>query len=281
MQTFLNGRLVPAEQAVVPITDRGFLYGDGLFETMRVLSSTPLWWSRHLARLQRSAETLRLKLPWPETELRRFAAELIAQNALPDCILRLTVSRGSGARGYSIQGADSPTVAMTLHPLRPTPAFVRLATATVRVPAHDPLSAIKTANKLPQILARAEAEERGADEALLLNIDGDVAEASSSNVFWIRNGTVCTPPVSAGALAGVTRDVVIELCRARQISVAEESIGRPALLGMDGIFLTNSGQGIVPVAEIDAQKVQSSPIVTQLQKWLSAAEMTESQSPSA
>ena len=149
------------------------------------------------------------------------------------------------------------------------------------MPAHDPLSAIKTANKLPQILARAEAEERGADEALLLNIDGDVAEASSSNVFWIRNGTVGTPPVSAGALAGVTRDVMIELCRARQIPVAEESIARSTLLGMDGIFLTNSGQGIVPVAEIDAQKVKSSPMVPQLQEWLSAAEMTESESPSA
>lgn len=281
MQTFLNGRIVPAEQAVVPITDRGFLYGDGLFETMRVLNSTPLWWSRHLARLQRGAETLRLDLPWTETELRRFAADLIAKNALPDCILRLTVSRGSGARGYSIQGADSPTVVMTLHPLRAAPAFVRLATATIRVPAHDPLSAIKTANKLPQILARAEAEERSADEALLLNIDGDVAEASSSNLFWIRNGTVGTPPVSAGALAGVTRDVVIELCRAHQIPVVEESIARSALFAMDGVFLTNSGQGIVPVAEIDAQKVQSSPIGTQLQEWLSAAEMTESQSPSA
>lgn len=277
MQTFLNGRIVPAEQAVVPITDRGFLYGDGLFETMRVLNSTPLWWNRHLARLERGAETLRLKLPWPGTELRRFAIELISANALPDCILRLTVSRGSGARGYSIQGADSPTVVMTLHPLRPAPACIRLATATLRVPAHDPLGAIKTANKLPQILARAEAEERGADEALLLNVEGDVAEAASSNVFWIRNGTVCTPPVSAGALAGVTRDVVLELCRAHQVPTAEESIARAALFSMDGVFLTNSGQGIVPVAEIDAQKVKSPPLVARLQEWLSAAETAEAQ----
>lgn len=281
MQTFLNGRFIPEAEAVVPITDRGFLYGDGLFETIRVQNSTPLWWSRHLARFQRGAETLRLKLPWTDTELRRFAAELITKNALPNCILRLTVSRGNGARGYSIQGANSPTVVMTLHPLRPAPASIRLATATIRVPAHDPLSAIKTANKLPQILARAEAEERGADEALLLNVEGEVAEASSSNVFWIRNGTVGTPPVSAGALAGVMRDVVIELCRAHQIPVVEESIARSALLGMDAVFLTNSGQGIVPVAEIDAQKLQSSPMVTQLQGWLSAAEMTEGESPSA
>jgi len=281
VKTFLNGRFIPEAEAVVPITDRGFLYGDGLFETIRVQNSTPLWWSRHLARFQRGTELLRLKLPWPGTELHRFARELIATNALPDCILRLTVSRGSGARGYSIQGAASPTVAMTLHPLRPPPPSVRLATATIRVPAHDPLSAIKTANKLPQILARAEAEERGADEALLLNVEGDVAEAASSNVFWIRNGAVCTPPVSAGALAGVTREVVLELCRAHEVTTAEESIARSALFSTDAVFLTNGSQGIVPVAEIDAQRVKSSPLVAQLQEWLSAAEMAESQSPSA
>lgn len=281
MQTFLNGRFIPEAEAVVPITDRGFLYGDGLFETIRVRHNTPLWWSRHVARLHRGAELLRLKLPWSGTELRQFAIELIAKNALPDCILRLTVSRGSGARGYSIQGADPPTVAMTLHPLRPAPTSVRLATATIRVPAHDPLGAIKTANKLPQILARAEAEERGADEALLLNVEGDVAEAASSNVFWIRNGTACTPPISAGALAGVTREVVLELCRAHEVPTAEESIARSALFSMDTVFLTNSSQGIVPVAEIDAQKLKSSPLVARLQEWLSAAERTESQSPSA
>lgn len=279
MIAFLNGRFIPEAEAVVPITDRGFLYGDGLFETIRVQNSTPLWWSRHLARFQRGTELLRLKLPWPGMEFHRFALELIARNALPEGVLRLAVSRGSGARGYSIQGAESPTVAMTLHPLRPVPASIRLATATLRVPAHDPLSAIKTANKLLQILARAEAEERGADEALLLNVEGDVAEASSSNIFWLRNGTICVPPISAGALAGITREVVLELCRAYQISVVEELIARSALFSTEAVFLTNSGQGIVPVTEIDAQKLKSSPLVTRLQEWFSAAERAEAQSP--
>lgn len=277
MQTFLNGRFIPEAEAVVPITDRGFLYGDGLFETIRVLNGTPLWWGRHLVRLQRGAELLRLKLPWTGTELRQFASDLISRNTLTNCILRIAVSRGSGARGYSIQGANTPTVAMTLHPLRPPPASVRLATATIRVPVRDPLSPIKTANKLPQVLARAEAEERGADEALLLNVEGDVAEAASSNVFWIRNSTVCTPPICAGALAGVTRDIVLELCRAHQVPTAEESIARSALFGMDAVFLTNSGQGIVPVTEIDAQKLKSTPLVAQLQEWLSTAENAEAQ----
>ncbi len=275
MTVFLNGRFIPEAEAVVPISDRGFLYGDGLFETLRVSRSRPLWWTRHAARLQSGAEFLRIALPWSGEELRRFASELIEKNALPECLLRVTVSRGSGARGYSIKGANTPTLALTLHPVPAPPASIRMATATIRVAAHDPLAAIKSANKLTQILARAEAEERSADEALLLNIEGDVAEAASSNVFWITNGTVATPPVRDGALAGVTRDVVLELCRAHQVPTLEQQIPRAQLLGMDGVFLTNSATGIVPVSELDAQKLRQSPLVRELQQWYQEALIAE------
>jgi branched-chain amino acid aminotransferase len=275
MTVFLNGRFIPEAEAVVPISDRGFLYGDGLFETLRVSRSAPLWWTRHAARLQSGAELLRIALPWSCDELRRFASELIEKNALPECLLRITVSRGSGARGYSIRGADKPSLALTLHPLPAPPASVRMATATIRVAAHDPLAAIKSANKLAQILARAEAEERGADEALLLNLDGDVAEAASSNVFWITSGTVATPPLRNGALGGVTRDVVLELCRTHQVPTLEQPIARAQLLGMDGAFLTNSATGIVPVSELDAQKLNESPLVTKLQQWYREALIAE------
>lgn len=274
MQAFLNGRFVPEEHAVVPITDRGFLYGDGLFETIAVRNGIPLWWSRHLTRLQRGAELLRLTLPWPIDELHQAALELIRTNAMPEGTLRLAVSRGSGTRGYSIQGASSPTVAMSLHALLPPPASIRLATATLRVHAHDPLSAIKSANKLMQILARAEAEEGGADEALLLNTEGEVAEAASSNLFWIAQGTVETAPISAGALPGVTRAVVLELCRAHQVPTRERLIARAELFAMDGVFATNSSQGIVPVSAIDAQQLKRSPLVEQLQRWLAEADST-------
>jgi len=267
MTVFLNGRFMPEAEAVVPISDRGFLYGDGLFETLRVSRSSPLWWSRHAARLQSGAELLRITLPWPCDELRRFALELIEKNALPECLLRIAVSRGSGVRGYSIQGANTPTLALTLHPLPTPPASVRLVTATIRVAANDPLAAIKSANKLAQILARTEAEERGADEALLLNLEGDVAEAASSNVFWITNGTVATPPLRNGVLGGVTRDVVLELCRKHQVRISEQPISRAELLRTDGVFLTNSATGIVPVSELDAQKLNQSPLVRELQQW--------------
>lgn len=275
MIAFLNGRFVPEAEAVVPITDRGFLYGDGLFETLRVSQGCPLWWKLHVERLQRGAELLRIALPISAADLRQAAIELVRRNAMPEAILRITISRGSGARGYSTKGASQPTFALTLHLRSASPASIRLATATIRVPAHDPLSAVKSANKLAQILASAEAEERGADEALLLNLDGDVAEASSSNVFWIERGEVFTPPVSDGALPGVIRTAIIDLCRKRGVAVAERSIARSAMLGSEAVFLTNSTAGIVPVAEIDAQKLNCSPLVGTLQGWLGEAELVE------
>jgi branched-chain amino acid aminotransferase len=278
MIAFLNGRYVPETEAFVPITDRGFLYGDGVFETLRVSRGCPLWWSLHMGRLQRGAEVLRITLPLSVEELRHTAIELIRRNAMPEAILRITISRGIGTRGYSTKGASQPTLALTLHPLSAPPASICLATATIRVPAHDPLSAVKSANKLAQILARAEAEERGADEALLLNVEGDVAEASSSNIFWIERGEVCTPPVSDGALPGVIRAVIINLCQSHNIVAAERSVARAALLRAEAVFLTNSTAGILPVAEIDAQKLNSSPLIGTLQGWLSEAETAEAMS---
>ena len=136
---------------------------------------------------------------------------------MPEALLRLTLSRGVGKRGYSPQGADHPTLVISLHPApdadgQPPPAW-RVITASSRLPANEALAEFKTCNKLPQILARAEADAAGADEALLLNTNGEVIEASSSNLFWIQNEAICTPSLPSGILAGVTRLVVLGLCR--------------------------------------------------------------------
>lgn len=279
MQAFLNGRFVPEAQAVVPISDRGFLYGDGLFETIRVGHGRPLWWTRHVDRLQRGAAFLNLALPWPPEKLQEFAAKLIQQNALPESVLRITLTRGSGSRGYSTKDASSPTLAMTLHPLPPTVSSLRLVTGLLRVTANHPLAALKTANKLLQVLARAEAEHRGADEALLLNTEGNVAEAAASNVFWLENGAVCTPPVSDGALAGVAREVVLEICRARNILAREPHLKPDGLLRVDGVFLTNSVAGIVPVSQLDGVSLNQSPFVAELQQWYEQAAIGEGEAP--
>jgi branched-chain amino acid aminotransferase len=272
MTAFLNGRFLPEAQAVVPISDRGLLYGDGLFETVRVSRGCPLWWSRHLGRLQRGAEFLKLTLPWSADELLKFAGMLIDQNSLPESVLRVTLTRGSGSRGYSPKDANNPTLAMTLHPLPPVASSLRLVTASLRVPANCPLAGFKTASKLVQVLARAEAEARGADEALLLNTDGHVAEATASNVFWLVDGAVCTPPVSDGALAGIAREVLLQTCQARNIPARELHLKPDGLFQADGVFLTNSVAGIVPVSELDGIALVRSPFVSELQTLLKSAQ---------
>jgi branched-subunit amino acid aminotransferase/4-amino-4-deoxychorismate lyase len=189
MVVFLNGPFLPEAEAVVPVSDRGFLLGDGLFETVRVAKGRPFRFAQHLERLSRGADFLKIKLPFTPKELQQFSAQLIERNALPESVLRLTLTRGVGSRGYSIAGADRPTLAMTLHSLPPVnpdePLMWRLVTSTFRIPAGDALATFKTTSKVLNVLARVEAEERGADEALLLNTNGEVAETAGGNFFWV------------------------------------------------------------------------------------------------
>lgn len=272
MQVFLNGRFIPEAQAVVPISDRGFLYGDGLFETIRVSGNRAIWWTRHLERLQQGAAFLNLALPWPAEKLHEFAITLIRQNGMADAVLRVALTRGSGSRGYSPKDANNPTLAMTLRPLPPVASSLRLVTASLRVPANCPLAGFKTANKLLQVMARAEAEARGADEAIFLNTDGHVAEAAASNVFWLVDGAVCTPPVADGALAGIAREVLLQTCQARNIPARELHLKPDGLFQADGVFLTNSVAGIVPVSELDGIALVRSPFISELQALLKSAQ---------
>ncbi len=268
MLVFLNGRFVPEEQAVVSVFDRAFLYGDGLFETLRVLNGKLFRGEQHFERLQRGAAFLGIRVPFSADELARFARELVEQNRLPDAFLRLTLSRGVGPRGYSPKGADKPTLVITLHPApawnSPEPPRWKLITASARLPAGEPLAQFKTCNKLAQILARAEADAADADEALLLNTDGFVAEASSSNFFWVEQDVVCTPPLASGILAGVTRAVVREVCRALHVHTRESQPRPQDLLQADGLFLSLSTLGVVEAGKLDGQCLRRSPLVQEL-----------------
>ena len=266
---FLNGRLVPEEQAVVSVFDRGFLYGDGLFETVRVYRGKPFRWEQHCERLQRGADFLKIKLPFPLEVLRGFADELIAQNKMPDALLRVTLSRGIGVRGYSPKGAESPTVVMSLHAPpahRSSPPRWKLITSSHRLPANEPLAQFKTCNKLAQILARAEADAAGVDEALLLNTDGFVVEGASSNLFWIEGDTICTPPLTSGILPGVTRGVVLEICDKLGLKMIEANIGADELKSVDGVFVSLSSFGIVEAASLNASALTSSPWIEKIQE---------------
>jgi aminodeoxychorismate lyase len=268
MTSLINGRFVPQEQAVVTITDRSFLYGDGVFETIPVYNGKPFRWAQHLERLTRGADFLKIRLAFAPKELRVLAGELIERNQMPDAVLRLTLSRGPGERGYSPKGADSPVVVMSLYPALPVdpqgPPSWRLKTSSYRLPASDPLSSFKTNNKLLQVLARAEAEAADADDALMLNSNGEVAETSSANLFWIYHDTIYTTPTGRGALPGITRAVVLELCQALGLPSNKRVIKPESLRKSEGMFVSLSTLGIVPVSEIDGELMPTSPMVDKI-----------------
>lgn len=264
MLVFLNGQFVPEERAVVSVFDRAYLYGDGLFETICVLNGQPFRWHQHLKRLAQGAAFLKIQLPYPVESLRGFAGELIARNQMADALLRLTLSRGVGPRGFSPKDAGPPSLAMSLHPAPPStgqghPGW-RLIISTIRLPAGEALARFKTCNKLAQILARAEADAAGADEALLLNTDGHVVEASSSNLFWVKEQTVRTPPLASGVLAGVTRAIVFEICRNLGITVQKTSLTPDELGRSDSVFLSLSSMGIIEGCSLDGHVLAQSPL---------------------
>jgi branched-chain amino acid aminotransferase len=268
MLIFLNSKFVPEEKALVSVFDRGFLYGDGLFEAVRILNGEPFRWQQHMQRFWHGANYLKIHPPLSSGEMEKIAEQLIAKNNLRDGLLRLNLSRGIGVRGYSPKDADSPTFVMSVHALpkadAKNPPRWKLITASHRLPADEPLAQFKSSNKLPQILSRAEADDAGADEALLLSTSGRVVEGTTSNLFWIRGKTICTPPLATGILPGVTRATVLEICRALKLQTKEIAPRARDLFSADGAFLSMSSWGIVEVGELDGRKLRRSPLVKKL-----------------
>ena len=271
----LNGQRVPEAEARISIFDRSFLYGDGLFETLRVYRGRPFAWAAHWDRLQAGAARLTLRLPVSADQAWNEALDLLRSNGESEALLRLHVSRGVGRRGYSPTGADQPTWILSTHPAQPQdpaqPTRWRLSTSSWRLPTADPLTSVKSANKLLQVLAKAEAEARDCDEALLLNTNQHVVEGTSSNLFWIDRGVLCTPPLSTGALPGITRAKVLELARELGIATEERKIRSHQLLASDGVFLTLSSLELVPAIRLDGQALPESPLTRQLHEAYQAA----------
>lgn len=270
MDVFLNGQFVTEGHAVVSIDDRGFMYGDGLFETMRVFNGKPFRMAQHLERMVRGADFLRIKLPFTPKELQQFAAQLVEKNQMPDSVLRVTLTRGPGERGYTPKGAETPTMVMTLHPAPPldpnSPPQWSLITSAYRIPASDPLSSFKTTNKLVSIMARTEAVEKGADEALITNTNGEVAETAGANLFWVYNNKICTTPTGRGVLPGLTRAVVLEICQVLALPTNKRVIKPEALKNAEGIFLTQSALGVVTISSLNGEQVPQSPLVEKIHR---------------
>ena len=268
MVVFLNGKFVAEAEAVVPLNDRGFLLGDGLFETMRVANGKTFRCAQHLERLMRGANFLKIRPPYTPKELEKSARQLIETNQMSEAILRVTLTRGAGARGYSPKNAGPPTMALTLQPLPvqnpDEPLQWSLVTSSWRIPASDALASFKTTSKLLNVMARAEAEEKGADEALLLNTNGEVAETAGGNLFWVYQDKICTVPTGRGVLPGITRAVILEICQSLALETNKRVIKAEHLRNACGLFVTNSALGIVPVAAFDGEPVAPSPMVDQI-----------------
>ena len=256
---------MPESRAMVSVFDRSFLFGDGLFETILVRNCCPFRWEQHMVRLQSGADFLKIKLPFRPKQLRKFADGLLRQNRTADALLRVTLSRGVGTRGYSPKDATQPTLVMTTHPAPPVdvhkPEKWKLAISSIRLPAGDTLARFKTNNRLAQVCSRAEAEAANADEALLLDSDGHVIEGATSNLFWVKNGVVYTSPLTAAILPGITRALVLEVCRNLAIKSVEKQITLPQLKAADGVFLSLTSRIIVAAKSIGRQKLKQPPLI--------------------
>lgn len=261
MFVYLNGKFYPEEEAKISVFDRGFIYGDGIFETMRAYAGKIFKLDEHLLRLRHSGDFILLKIPFSDEKLKEVLASTLARNDLKDAILRLTISRGIGERGLGIDSCLDPTIVITTHPLPKLPPGyykegVSIVITKIRRLHPDCLNpAIKGANFLNNILAKAEADKAGALEGVMLNLDGFVTEGSTSNIFVVQEKRIFTPPCEVGILRGVTRDTVIALAKESGCQVFEEPFRKEFLLNADEVFLTNTSYEIMPVVRVDDKTI--------------------------
>jgi branched-chain amino acid aminotransferase len=257
MKVWIDGAVVDGSQARIPVTDHGFLYGDGIFEGIRLYNRRIFRFDDHLARLAVGARCLALTIPGGIEAVRRIVIDTARAHGRDDAYLRLIVSRGEGSLGVDPTTCKDPRIVciadqVRLYPEEKVQSGIALVTSSLRRPAPDVLDPrVKSLNYLNSALAKLEARRQGADEALLLNGAGRVVEASVANVFAVRAGRLLTPPASDGALEGLTRATVLELAGEQRVPAEERSLGRFDLIAAEEVFLTGSGAGIVAVGSLD------------------------------
>ncbi|MFC2019854.1 aminotransferase class IV [Chloroflexota bacterium] len=263
---YLNGSLIPRSRAVVSIFDQGFLYGYGLFETMRAYGGKIFRLERHLERLLASSRVLGLEVGLRGIDLGRAVKETLEANSLGDARLRLTVSRGEMDSFPGPHTAPAPTVLVTARSYTPLPPEIydrgfRAGVSSYRRYSQSSLVGLKSASYLLNVLAKMEAGADGLDEALLLNERGSIAEGSTSNIFLVTAGSgLVTPPVASGLLPGITRQAVMELAGAEGIAVTEDEVGLADLGRFSQAFLTNSVMEIMPLVSVQDRAGKIIPI---------------------
>ncbi len=267
MKIWLNGKIVPEKEAKVSVFDHGLLYGDGIFEAIRSYNGRLFKLKEHLERLYRSAKSIMLKVPLSSNELEEAIIKtLLSNNLLKDAYIRVVVTRGKGDLGLDPAKCPSPTVFIITSKIQLYPqelyekglALVTVATRRNDIEALNP--AIKSLNYLNNILAKIEATNAGALEAIMLNRDGYVVECSADNIFIVKEKTLYAPPVSVGILEGITRNVIIGLAQSFKIPVKENLLTRYDLYNSDEVFLTGTAAEIIPVTRIDGRIIKDGKV---------------------
>jgi len=264
VRVLINGRLIEESEARISAFDRGFLFGDGVFESMRAVGGVVFRIDRHLARLQRSASLVAIDaddLAGDALPLRRQVEELLRVNRLRDARVRVSLTRGPGRPGDYLHAPGPPTILISAAPFRGLdPALrsrgVKIAVATRQgVPGRTLDPAIKTISRLHMVLARREAAARGAHEAVFLDADGNLTEGTASNLFLVCGGVIRTAPVPSGALPGITREAILELARREAMTVSEATMPLSALTDADEAFLSNTSWEVLPVIAVDDRAI--------------------------
>jgi len=260
LKVYLDGRFVPEEEARVSVFDHGLLYGDGVFEGIRAYNGYVFKLEEHLDRLYASAKAILLQIPLTRDQFREAILETLRVNNLRDAYIRPVVTRGVGDLGVDPRKCARPTVIIIAKEWRSLypEAFERGLRAIVAAVRNRPPESlpptVKSLNYLTNILARIEANIHGADEAIMLDLQGHVAEGSADNVFIVRQGELYTPP-PLHILPGITRQTVIELAKGEGFTVHETFFGLAELYTADEVFLTGTAAEIAPIVEIDGRVI--------------------------
>ncbi|MEM1442801.1 MAG: branched-chain-amino-acid transaminase [Verrucomicrobiota bacterium] len=273
LQILIDGTFYPEGEAKISVFDHGLLYGDGVFEGIRFYNDRVFRLDEHIDRIFDSAKAIHLQIPTTPAELADMVTETIRKNDLHDGYIRLIITRGVGGLGlspYRCEKASIVCIASTisLYPEEKYEKGLILATCATRRPTHDSLSpAVKSLNYLSNVMAKVEALQAGAEEGVMLNTEGYVAECTGDNIFIVKDGIIYTPTVSSGSLYGITRKVVIELAQEAGFELKEVMLSRYDLYTADELFLTGTAAEVVPVAEYDQRKIGSGepgPVTKQL-----------------
>ena len=261
MKIYLDGKYYDERSAKISVFDHGLLYGDGVFEGLRAYNGRVFKLKEHIDRLFCSAKSILLDIPLSHAALMRAVVETCRRNKLRDGYIRLVVTRGVGSLGLNPRSCKRPSVfiiagKIQLYP----PQYYQKGLAIITVPTirnlHSALNpAIKSLNYLNNVLAKIEANNGGCEEAVMMNVDGFIAECTADNIFILRDGQLLTPPLSAGALHGITRQVVMELAARMGLEVGEPNLTRYDLFNAEECFMTGTGAEIVPVVKIDGRVI--------------------------